>query len=74
MLTAVTCSCGAIYERTLIERPFRDSDRQACSCCGQTLESWNSHRIPSFRLVSRPVAVPHCPPATGAISRAVGND
>ena len=54
MCSSVICDCGAVYERTEIERPFRDSDRQACSCCGRILESWDSHRIPSFRLISGP--------------------
>ena len=59
MFSSVICDCGAVYERTEIERPFRDSDRQACSCCGRTLESWDSHRIPSFRLISGPFVAVH---------------
>jgi hypothetical protein len=54
MTTMVTCECGAVYERSEMKLAMRDSDKQNCSFCGRTLESWNSSRIPVFRLVSRP--------------------
>lgn len=54
MKKAVTCSCGAVYERTEEKVTFRDIDTFECRCCGTTLESWSGSRIPLFRLIKEP--------------------
>jgi hypothetical protein len=54
----ITCECGAVYERTEWKSAYRDNDHFNCQACGQEIESWNGSRIPSFRLVSRPVEPP----------------
>jgi hypothetical protein len=51
MKKAVSCGCGAVYERTEEKLTFRDIDTFEWRCCGTTLESWSRSRIPLFRLV-----------------------
>lgn len=56
MRSKITCRCGAIYERTEVKFMARDKDTANCQVCGDELESWNSSRVPQFRLslISRP--------------------
>ena len=56
--TTITCSCGAVYERTENKAPVRDSDSFDCVCCGVEVEPWNDTRWPSFKLISRPQHAP----------------
>jgi len=51
MKKIVTCSCGAVYERTEERLTFRDIDGFECRCRGATLERWSGSRIPVFRLI-----------------------
>ena len=53
-MSKVTCQCGVVYERTEFVFVVRDHDRATCQVCGEELESWNSSRIPQFRLIERP--------------------
>jgi hypothetical protein len=36
-------------------RPNREMDSFECAVCGQTLESWNTTWVPSYRLIAGPV-------------------
>ena len=49
------CKCGAIYRRTESMAPAREVNSFECSHCGETLESWNSAWVPSYRLVIGPI-------------------
>ncbi len=53
-----TClHCGAEYEVTYTKTGFWQEDMEPCQVCGKELASWNSTRVPSFRLVKRPEGV-----------------
>jgi predicted SprT family Zn-dependent metalloprotease len=49
------CKCGAVYRRTEKMAPTREMSSFECMHCGETLESWNSAWVPSYRLVVGPV-------------------
>jgi hypothetical protein len=38
--------------------PTREVDSFECAYCGDTLESWNSAWVPSFRLIIGPIEKP----------------
>ena len=38
--------------------PAREVNSFECDHCGETLETWNSAWVPSFRLVIGPIAKP----------------
>jgi predicted SprT family Zn-dependent metalloprotease len=46
------CKCGAVYLRTHSMAPSRDVNSFECSQCGETLESWNTAWLPSYRLIA----------------------
>jgi hypothetical protein len=50
------CKCGAVYRRTEHMAPRREMNSFECTVCGDTLESWNTAWVPSYRLVVSPVA------------------
>ena len=52
------CRCGAIYHRTEAMAPSREIDSFECVACGTTLESWDTAWVPTYRLISEPVAEP----------------
>jgi hypothetical protein len=49
------CKCGAVYRRTEQMAPRREMSSFECAICGDTLESWNTAWVPSYRLVVGPV-------------------
>jgi hypothetical protein len=52
------CKCGAVYRRTEAMAESREINSFACLHCGETLESWNSAWVPTYRLVVGPLAKP----------------
>jgi hypothetical protein len=48
---SVTCSCGANYERKLVQLPIKDMGEFSCGLCGRVLESWRGRLVPAFKLV-----------------------
>jgi predicted Zn finger-like uncharacterized protein len=55
MRSTWTCEeCGAVYEVTYTKLPVRDNDSADCQVCGHQFRPWNTTKMPSFRLVSRP--------------------
>jgi len=52
-----SCGCGAIYRRTEAMAPSREMDSFECSVCGETLETWNSAWVPTYRLIAGPVVL-----------------
>jgi hypothetical protein len=52
-MKAVTCQCGAIYQR-LEEKGRVDKRSFNCYVCGNELESWSSARVIIFKLLKRP--------------------
>jgi stage III sporulation protein SpoIIIAA len=53
-----TCVCGAVYNRTASMAPERQISSFECSVCDQTMESWNTAWVPSYRLIAGPVRAP----------------
>ena len=53
-----TCVCGAVYNRTESMAPERQISSFECSVCDQTMESWNTAWVPSYRLIVGPVRAP----------------
>lgn len=51
------CKCGAIYRRTEAMAPRREVDSFECAICDETLETWNTAWVPSYRLIIGPIAV-----------------
>jgi hypothetical protein len=49
------CQCGAVYHRTHAMAPRREVNSFECTVCGDTMESWNTAWVPSFRLIVGPV-------------------
>lgn len=45
--------CGSIYEVSIFNAPFKESDSESCEVCGELLKSWRSTSIPSFKLKIR---------------------
>jgi len=37
-----TCSCGAVYRKTIQRLPTPASDSATCSVCGSEMDRWNS--------------------------------
>jgi len=52
------CKCGAIYRRTESMADGREIDSFECAVCGETIESWNTAWVPTYRLVAGPVRMP----------------
>ncbi|MGY2903739.1 hypothetical protein ACVWVY_002760 [Bradyrhizobium sp. URHC0002] len=50
-----TCRCGAVYRRTESMAPTREVNSFECSVCGETMESWNTAWVPTYKLVVGPV-------------------
>jgi len=50
-----SCPCGAVYHRTEGMAPARQCSSFECAVCGQTLESWNTAWVPTYRLIAGPV-------------------
>src|SRR4051812_44820888 len=46
------CKCGAIYRRTKAMAPRREMNSFECLVCGETMESWNTAWVPTYRLSS----------------------
>jgi len=51
----ITCSCGALYERTEVNAAPRERDAFECSICGEKLEEFTETKAPSFRLIMGPI-------------------
>jgi hypothetical protein len=54
MKRQVTCGCGAIYQRTEIEIPYRDNGSYACRYCSAVMEDWLGNTLPHFLLLKEP--------------------
>lgn len=52
------CKCGAVYHRTEAMAPAREVNSFECIYCGDTLESWKSAWVPTYRLVVGPIIKP----------------
>ncbi len=52
------CICGAVYNRAESMAPERQISSFECLVCDQTMESWNTARVPSYRLIAGPVKPP----------------
>jgi len=52
------CKCGAIYRRTEAMAPTRKLSSFECTVCGETMESWNTTWVPTYRLVVGPITKP----------------
>jgi stage III sporulation protein SpoIIIAA len=52
------CICGAVYNRTESMASERQISSFECSVCDQTMESWNTAWVPSYRLIAGPVRPP----------------
>jgi hypothetical protein len=46
-----SCKCGAVYRRTESMAKSRQIASFECAVCGETMESWNSAWVPSYRLI-----------------------
>jgi hypothetical protein len=53
-----TCICGAIYSRTEHMAKAREIASFECAVCDQTMETWNTAWVPTYRLVVGPVRSP----------------
>jgi hypothetical protein len=49
------CKCGAVYSRTQSMAPKREVNSFECSVCGETMESWNTAWVPTYRLIVGPI-------------------
>jgi hypothetical protein len=47
-----SCQCGAIYQRTEAMAKSREIASFECSVCSQTMETWNTAWVPTYRLVT----------------------
>jgi predicted SprT family Zn-dependent metalloprotease len=52
------CKCGAVYSRTQSMAQRREVNSFECTVCGDTLETWNTAWVPSYRLIAGPVQHP----------------
>jgi hypothetical protein len=52
------CKCGAVYSRTQSMAPGREVNSFECAVCGETLESWNTAWVPTYRMIIGPVQQP----------------
>lgn len=52
------CNCGAEYDRSETMASSRQAGSFECAVCGAMLESWNTSRVPTYRLVSGPIRPP----------------
>ncbi len=51
---SVACPhCGAVYQRTTVEMPWRDQGSEDCHLCGHLLQRWRGNYIRQFRLLKR---------------------
>ena len=54
-ISDIFCSaCGASYELAEALTVDGPAGRQNCVVCGQTLASWDDHKLKAFRLVVSP--------------------
>jgi hypothetical protein len=53
--------CGAVYRRTEAMAAAREVNSFECSACGDTMESWNTAWVPTYRLIIGPVRQPTAP-------------
>jgi hypothetical protein len=52
------CQCGAVYRRTEAMAPAREVISFECTLCGDTMESWNTAWVPTYRLIVGPTTNP----------------
>ncbi len=52
-----TCDCGAVYEKTMVRVPIRETDRIHCRVCADEMDSWSSVFVPSYELTQTPASV-----------------
>jgi hypothetical protein len=52
------CKCGAIYRRTEAMALRREVNCFECLVCGDTMESWNSAWVPTYKLIVGPLRQP----------------
>jgi predicted SprT family Zn-dependent metalloprotease len=53
-----SCKCGAVYRRTESMANSRQVASFECEICGETLETWNTAWVPSYRLIVGPTRTP----------------
>jgi transcription elongation factor Elf1 len=46
--------CGALYAVTYSRQTNSESNVAKCVVCGQTMATWNSTDVPTYKLVHRP--------------------
>jgi hypothetical protein len=51
-----SCECGAVYRRTESMAKAREISSFECEVCGETLETWNTAWVPTYRLIAGPVS------------------
>jgi hypothetical protein len=64
------CRCGALYLRTQAMAPAREINSFDCAVCGETMETWNSAWVPSYRLIVGPTIPSGSVPKSGTINSA----
>jgi hypothetical protein len=50
-----SCKCGAVYRRTESMAISREINSFECSVCGDTMESWNTAWVPTYKLIVGPI-------------------
>lgn len=50
-MSKVNCKCGAVYNRTGYDTPYRDQDKFNCVDCGHEIESWSGGHTLEFELI-----------------------
>src|SRR5690242_18889244 len=46
--------CGALYSVTHPRLPRSETNVAKCVVCGQTMDKWESIKVPSYKLIHRP--------------------
>ncbi len=49
-----SCKCEAVYRRTESMAKAREINSFQCEVCGETLESWNTAWVRTYRLIAGP--------------------
>ena len=51
-----TCECGAVYEKSIVRKPLRETDRIYCGVCSAEMDSWSSVFVPTYQRVEHATA------------------
>ncbi len=55
MKITVTCECGAVYERSVMNLPVRYEGEIRCQFCGSEIETCSTSHMSVYELVSEPL-------------------